>query len=68
VLILEGTSMAGTESAADFVFDDARLSQFIDKVRKSSGKVPYFELLLRSSNLDGNASQSNIVGYRMISN
>lgn len=64
VLILEGTSMAGTESAADFVFDDARLLPFLDKIRRPNGSLPYFELLLQSSNMNGNASQSEIVGYR----
>jgi len=64
VLILEGTSMAGTESAADFVFDDARLLPFLNKIRRPDGSLPYFELLLQSSNMNGNASQSEIVGYR----
>jgi hypothetical protein len=64
VLILEGTSMAGTESAADFVFDDGRLLPFLDKIRRPNGSLPYFELLLQSSNMNGNASQSEIVGYR----
>jgi hypothetical protein len=64
VLILEGTSMAGTESAADFVFDDTRLLPFLDKIRKPDGSLPYFELLLQSSNMNGNASQSEIVGFR----
>jgi len=64
VLILEGTSMAGTESAADFVFDDSRLLPFLDKIRRSDRSLPYFELLLQSINMNGNASQSEIVGYR----
>ncbi|HEY4049753.1 MAG TPA: hypothetical protein VGM27_23060 [Acidobacteriaceae bacterium] len=64
VLILEGTSMAGTESAADFVFDDTRLLPFLDKIRKPNGSLPYFELLLQSNNMNGNASHSEIVSYR----
>ena len=64
VLILEGTSMAGTESAADFVFNDARLLPFLDRIREPDGGLPYFEVLLQSSNMNGNASQSEIVGYR----
>lgn len=65
VLILEGTSMAGTESAADFVFDDARLLPFLNKIQRPNGTLPYFELLLRSNNMNGNASQSEIVAYRV---
>jgi hypothetical protein len=68
VLILEGTSMAGTESAADFVFDDARLLPFLNKIKNSNGSLPYFEILLQSNNMNGNASQSEILGYRTSSN
>jgi len=64
ILILEGTSMAGTESAADFVFDDTRFLPFLDKIRRSNGSLPYFELLLQSNNMNGNASHSEVVGYR----
>jgi hypothetical protein len=29
-----------------------------------NGSLPYFELLLQSNNMNGNASQSEIVAYR----
>lgn len=64
VLILEGTSMAGTEAAADFVLDDISLLPFLNKIRRPDGSIPYFEVLLQSNSLDGNASQSKIVAYR----
>jgi hypothetical protein len=64
ILILQGTSMAGTESAADFVFDDARLVPFLDRIKSKDGSVPYFELLLQSNNMNGNASKSEILAYR----
>ena len=64
VLMLEGTSMAGTESAADFIFDDTRLLPFLSKIRKPDGSLPYFELLLRANNVNGNASPSEVIGYR----
>jgi hypothetical protein len=64
VLILEGTSMAGTEAAADFVFDDALLLPFLAKIRNRDGSIPYFEVLLQSSNMNGSASQLRVVAYR----
>jgi hypothetical protein len=64
VLILEGTSMAGTESAADFVFDDTRLLPFLEQIKSPDGSLPYFELLLQSNSMNGSASQSEIVTYR----
>jgi hypothetical protein len=68
ILLLEGTSMAGTESAADFVFDDARLLPFLEKIKTRGGNVPYFELLLQSNSMNGSASQSEIVAYRTSTN
>ncbi|HEY1646691.1 MAG TPA: hypothetical protein VGF96_01820 [Terracidiphilus sp.] len=64
VLILEGTSMAGTEAAADFVLEDMRLLPFLNRIRRPDGSIPYFEVLLQSNSLDGNASPSKIVAYR----
>jgi len=64
VLLLEGTSMAGTESAGDFVFDDSRLLPFLAKIRQKNGSLPYFELLLQSNNMNGSASGTKILAYR----
>jgi hypothetical protein len=64
VLLLEGTSMAGTESAADFVFDDSRLLPFLTTIKQKDGSLPYFELLLQSNNMNGSASGSEILSYR----
>ena len=64
VLVLEGTSMAGTESAADFVFDDSRLLPFLAAIKQKNGSLPYFELLLKSNNMNGSASGSEILSYR----
>jgi hypothetical protein len=67
VLILEGTSMAGTEAAADFVFDDALLLPFLDRIANKDGSIPYFEVLLQSTNMNGSASQLQVLGYRVYS-
>jgi hypothetical protein len=64
VLILEGTSMAGTEAAADFAFDDNLLLPFLAKITSRNGRVPYFEVLLQSINMNGSASQIRILCYR----
>jgi len=64
ILILEGTSMAGTEAAADFVLDDHLLLPFLSRVRLPDGRLPYFEVLLQSTGMNGSASQLRILGYR----
>ncbi len=65
VLILEGQSMAGTETAADFVFDDGYLLPFLRSIRNPDGSIPYFELLLRSRSIGVEASRLEIIASRI---
>lgn len=64
VLILEGQTMAGTQTAADFIFDDAYLRPFLKKIEKTGGVIPGFEVLLRSRSFAGQSSRIEIVAYR----
>lgn len=68
VLILEGTSMAGTEAAADFVLDDTHLLPFLAKIRNPDGSIPSFEVLLKSNNMNGSASRLTVLAYRTTGN
>lgn len=65
VLILEGQSMAGTETASDFVFDDGYLLPFLHSIQRSDGSIPYFEILLRSRSMRGESSRLEIVAQRV---
>jgi hypothetical protein len=64
VLLLEGTSAAGTDAAADFMFNNAHLLPFLSRIRNPNGSIPYFEVLLQSNNVNGDASQLKIIAYR----
>ncbi len=64
-LILEGTSMAGTECAWDFAADESQLGPFLNHVRRPDGTLPHFEVLLETSNLSGSALKGNIVAWRI---
>jgi hypothetical protein len=65
VLILEGQSMAGTESAADFVFHDGYLIPFLRSIQRKDGSIPYFELLIRSASMSGESSRLEIMAQRI---
>ncbi|MDE1175843.1 MAG: hypothetical protein PW789_04475 [Edaphobacter sp.] len=65
VLVLEGTSMAGTECAWEFISNQGRLKQFLKMVDWRDHQAPHFEVLLRTSNLGGNAAASEIVAWRI---
>lgn len=64
-LLIEGTSMAGTESAWDFVSDDSELLPFLKRIQRPDGKIPYFELLLETQNMSSSAVHSNILAWRV---
>ncbi|WP_158820736.1 hypothetical protein [Granulicella sp. S156] len=64
VLIVEGTSVAGTEAISDFLFMDSNLEPFLRKITRKDGSIPKFEILLESKSLNGSASRSRIVAYR----
>ncbi|GGG91852.1 hypothetical protein [Silvibacterium dinghuense] len=65
VLILEGTSMAGTECAWDFASDDSRLLPFLQKIGSRYGSIPYFEVVLGTNNMSGSAVRSTILAWRV---
>jgi len=64
VLILEGTSMAGTECAWDFVSDDSSLLPFLNRIRRADGTIPHFQLVLDSINLTGSSVKRNVLAWR----
>jgi hypothetical protein len=64
VLILEGTSIAGTECALDFVSDDSQLLPFLKQLRHADGRLPHFEVVLGTNNMGGSAVKNSILAWR----
>lgn len=65
VLILEGTTMAGTECAWDFVSDDSKLQPFLQKIQRPDGRIPYFEVVLGTNNISGSAVDGTVLAMRV---
>ncbi len=63
-LLIEGTSMAGTEAAWDFISDDSELLPFLRKIQRPDGKIPHFELLLATQNMSSSAVHSSLLAWR----
>jgi hypothetical protein len=67
VLILQGTSMSGSEVALDFL---DKPSLFHDLARRlgasGAGPLPYFEALIRTQSVNGVAAESSIAACRVI--
>ncbi len=62
VLILAGTDSAATEGAGDFLTSEDQLSRFEKLLHVTT--LPYFELVLKTSNLNGTPIDAQIVAYR----
>ncbi len=65
-LLFEGTGMAGTESAADFPFSPVAFQNFARSIGATKDHIPYFEVLLETISVGGNAPESRVITYRLI--
>ena len=65
-LLIEGTDMAGTEGACDFLLDSKASAAFFSTLTRPDGSVSHFELLLETKTVKGNASEPQILAYRRL--
>jgi len=65
ILVLEGTSMAGTECAWEFIANQDRVGRFLRMAGWKGARAPHFEVLLRTNNLAGNSAASLMVAWRI---
>jgi hypothetical protein len=67
VLILQGTSMSGSEVALDFLDKPSLFQDLERRVGKGhDGALPYFEALIRTQSVNGVAAESSIAACRVI--
>ncbi len=64
VLIVEGTSVAGTESIYDLLSNEEELNLLLKQFRTSDGKLMHFEMLLSSQYLNGSAAKFHVIASR----
>ncbi len=65
-LLLEGTDMAGTEGACDFLLEAGPSSGFLSKLTRPDGSASHFEILLETKTVKGNASEPVVLAYRTL--
>ena len=66
VLLLEGTGSEATEAAGDFLLSEDQLSNFQKMLHVT--KLPYFEVLLKASQVKGTPLSTTLVAYRTYPN
>lgn len=66
VLLLSGTTTAGTEGAADFVLNESSLGGFLETITPAgTHRVPHFELVLDVESVSASAPRAKIVASRV---
>lgn len=63
VLLLEGTSVAGTDAAVDFLFNSDRFPEVL-KSAIHGLSIDDFEVLLETENVAASGTQMKVVGFR----
>lgn len=66
ILLLEGTGSEATEAAGDFLLSEDQLSTFQRTLHLK--KFPYFEVLLKTSQVRGTPLSTTLVAYRTYPN
>lgn len=66
ILLLEGTGSEATEAAGDFLLSEDQLSSFQKTLHLK--KFPYFEVLLRTSQVRGTPLSTALLAYRTYPN
>jgi hypothetical protein len=64
VLILEGSTIAGTEAASDFIFDASKLDALLFQHMKIGGSIPSFEFVLESNDFSGTTPNARVIASR----
>ncbi len=64
VLVVAGTSVAGTEAAANLLLDPAKLRPWLEKASKD-GTIRGFDMLVRDRNLAGSAPHAEVVVFHV---
>jgi hypothetical protein len=65
VLVVQGFTLAGTQAAAEFITNDAAFDTLFAPLSKNRRNFPHFEVLLKTLDVNGTASQSTVLAYRL---
>jgi hypothetical protein len=64
VLLIEGTSMAGTQTALDFLFNDSSMESLMARCKMPDGSMGPFEVLLQTIEVGSRATGASILSEK----
>lgn len=65
LLLLQGLDVAGTQSAAETLFDTTAMAPILQRASRSDGSIRPFEILVRSTSINWNSTDSHIIASRI---
>jgi hypothetical protein len=65
VLLIEGTSMAGTQAAMDLLFNNASMQSLLTRARMPDGTLGSFEVLLQTTDVGSRSTGASILAERL---
>jgi hypothetical protein len=65
LLVLEGLDVAGTQAAAEMLLHPSAIDPILKKATRSDGSLRNFEVLLRSTSIESNATGTQVIGSRI---
>jgi hypothetical protein len=65
LLLLQGLDVAGTQAAAETLFHQSAIAPVLQRARRPDGSLRYFEVLLRSTSIESNATGTQVIASRI---
>jgi hypothetical protein len=65
LLVLEGLDVAGTQAAAEILLHASAIDPILQRATRADGSLRNFEVLLRSTSIDSNATGTQVIASRI---
>ncbi|HEY1646561.1 MAG TPA: hypothetical protein VGF96_01160 [Terracidiphilus sp.] len=65
LLVLEGLDVAGTQAAAEMLLHPSAIAPILKRATRPDGSLRYFEVLLRSTSIESNATGTQVIASRI---
>jgi hypothetical protein len=65
LLLLQGLDVAGTQAAAEALFHPAAMASILQRATRPDGSIRSFEILVRSTSINWNSTDSQVIASRI---
>jgi hypothetical protein len=65
LLLLQGLDVAGTQAAAEALFRSDAVAPILQRAKRPDGSIRFFEILVRSTSINWNATDSQVIAVRI---